>query len=154
MGSVRRSRRTACDTRHRPGSGWVRCSCRNSWSCRAAESAASRCPEGLAVDPSGPAAAARATARAPPARCRRFHEAPWLARRLYRLGGCRADTDRRSRPGVGAFSSLAADASLAADLVSLRPRRESGSGPPATARLLLRLPPIGVDAWKSLLVSM
>src|SRR2546428_3809459 len=127
----------ACDRSCRPNSSRGRCSCRSSWPCRAAESAAFPCPEGLAADPSGPAAAVRATARALPARCRRSHEAPGPARRLCRLGGCRAGTGRKSSLTVVAFSLVA---------LSLRPRGERRSYLPATARMLLHLLPIWLHA--------
>src|SRR6266403_2289105 len=130
----------ACDRSCRPNSSRGRCSCRNSWPFRAAESAAFPCPEGLAVDRSAPAAAVRATARALLARCRRFHEVPWLARRLYRLGGCRAGTGCKPGSAVAVFSPLAC--------LLLRPRPERGSCRPATACMQLRLLPIGVDALK------
>src|SRR6266403_2179423 len=127
----------ACDRSCRPNSSRGRCSCRNSWPCRAAESAAFPCPEGLAVDRSAPAAAVRATARALPARCHRFHEALWRAPRPDRLGGCRAGTGRKSSLTVVAFSLVA---------LSLRPRGERRSYLPATARMLLRLWPTWLHA--------
>src|SRR6266403_6395037 len=130
----------ACDRSCRQNSSRGRCSCRNSWPCRVADSAAFPCPEGLAVDRSAPAAAVRATARALPARCHRFHEGLWLAPNPDRLGGCRAGTGCKPGSAVAAFSSLAC--------LLLRPRPERGSCRPATACMQLRLLPIGVDALK------